>query len=79
MTNSGFASPSTTEVTGITAPLLMFHGTTDTTVLPAQSATLQGILNTNGVPNKRLLYQGSAHPRRWRGSRRLAHRLRLYQ
>jgi dienelactone hydrolase len=60
-TNSSFASPSTTEVAGITAPLLMFHGTADTTVLPSQSANLQAILTTNGVPNKRLLYQGINH------------------
>jgi dienelactone hydrolase len=60
-TSSGVASPSTIEVSGVTKPFLMFHGTADTTVPPSQSAALQGILNTNGVPNKRMLYQGIGH------------------
>src|SRR4030095_8954943 len=39
----------------------MFHGTADTTVLPVQSANLQGILDGKGVPTKRLLYRGINH------------------
>ncbi len=60
-TNTSFASPATQEVQGITAPFLMFHGTADTAVVPAQSLNLQNILNGNSVPNKRLLYQGINH------------------
>lgn len=60
-TNTGLASPAVQEVQGITAPFLMFHGTADTTVVPAQSVNLRNILTTNGVPNKRLLYQGIGH------------------
>ena len=56
------ASPATQEVQGITAPLLMLHGSIDTTVLPIQSANLQSILNSNGVTNKRLIFQGIDHP-----------------
>jgi len=60
-TNTSFASPATQEVQGITAPFLMFHGTADTTVVPAQSLNLQNILTGNSVPGKRLLYQGIDH------------------
>lgn len=60
-TDTAFASPATQEVQGITAPFLMFHGTADTTVLPAQSVNLQDILQGNAVPSKRLLYQGINH------------------
>lgn len=60
-TDAGFASPATQEVQGITAPFLMFHGTADTTVPPSQSVNLRNILTGNGVPQKRLLYQGIGH------------------
>lgn len=60
-TNTGFASPATQEVQGITAPILMFHGTADTTVVPGQSLNLQNILNGNGVPNRRIVFQGINH------------------
>lgn len=53
--------PATQEVAGITAPMLMFHGSTDTTVPPITSADLSAILTTNSIPNKRLLYQGVGH------------------
>ena len=46
-TDTSFASPAVQEVQGITAPFLMLHGTADTTVPPAQSATLQAILSSN--------------------------------
>lgn len=61
LTDVGLASPALQEVQGITAPVLMFHGTADTTVLPSQSLNLQNLLNTGGTPNKRLLYQGIGH------------------
>lgn len=61
LSDPGFASPATQEVSGITAPFLMFHGTADTTVPPSQSVNLRNILNGNLVPNKRLLYQGIGH------------------
>ncbi|NBV86102.1 MAG: hypothetical protein EBS01_07535 [Verrucomicrobia bacterium] len=61
MERPDFASPTPTEVAGITAPFLMFHGTADTTVPEIQSGSLQTILNRNNVPNKRLLYQGINH------------------
>lgn len=60
-TTTTFAAPATQEVQGITAPVLMFHGTADGTVSPSQSVSLQTILLSNGVPTKRLLYQGVPH------------------
>ena len=60
-TETNFAAPATQELTGATAPLLMLHGTADTTVPPAQSATLQSILTSNGVPNNRILFDGIGH------------------
>jgi dienelactone hydrolase len=59
--NPDFAAPAIPEVTGITAPFLMLHGTTDTTVPPVQSATLQSILTSNAVPNDRILFDGIGH------------------
>jgi dienelactone hydrolase len=59
--NTNFASPAVQEIQPATAPFLMLHGTTDTTVLPEQSAILQSILTSNGVPNDRLLFDGIGH------------------
>ena len=56
-----FAAPASQELQGISAPVLMFHGTADGTVSPSQSAALQTILQGNSVPNRRLLYQGVPH------------------
>lgn len=61
VTNIGFASPARQEVQGIVAPFLMLHGTADTTVYPTQSLNLQLILNSNGVPNNRILLDGAGH------------------
>jgi len=60
-TNTQSASPATQEVQGIVSPFLMLHGTADTTVPPAQSAALQSILTSNGVPNDRVLFDGIGH------------------
>jgi dienelactone hydrolase len=60
-TNVGYAAPATQEVQTMTAPLLMLHGTADTTVFPIQSANLQAILATNAVPNNRVLFDGIGH------------------
>lgn len=61
LSDPSFASPSVQEVDGITAPVLMFHGTADTTVFPSQSVNLQNILASHAVANRRLLYQGIGH------------------
>jgi dienelactone hydrolase len=59
--DTDYAAPATQEVAGITAPFVLLHGTADTTVPPAQSATLQAILSSNGVPNDRILFEGIGH------------------
>jgi dienelactone hydrolase len=59
--DTNLASPAVQEVQGIVAPFLMLHGTTDTTVAPVQSATLQAILTSNAVPNDRVLFDGIGH------------------
>ena len=58
---TGLASPAINEVGGITAPVLMFHGTADRTVLPAQSANLAEILTQNRIPHRRILYPDLGH------------------
>jgi dienelactone hydrolase len=59
--NLDFAAPAVPEVVGITVPFLLMHGTTDTTVPPSQSATLQSILTSNSIPNNRILFDGIGH------------------
>lgn len=61
LSDVNLASPALQEVQGITAPVLMFHGTADTTVPPSQSLNLKNLLSANSIPNKRLLYQGIGH------------------
>lgn len=61
LADTGFASPALQEVQGITTPFLIFHGSSDTTVSPTQSANLRDIITANGISNKRLLYQNINH------------------
>ncbi|MBX7210688.1 MAG: dienelactone hydrolase family protein [Verrucomicrobiaceae bacterium] len=53
------ATPTPGEVVGITAPMLMFHGTQDTSNPLSQN--LQTSLNAHAVTNKLFLYQGVPH------------------
>ena len=48
--------PSVTEASHIAAPTIMFHGSTDPVVPPANSLRLQTLLNTIGVTNTRIVY-----------------------
>jgi dienelactone hydrolase len=50
------SEPSAAEASDITAPTIMFHGSTDTIVPPADSLLLQTLLNSLGVINTRILY-----------------------
>ncbi len=55
------ASPAVQEVQAITVPFLMLHGSVDTTVFPIQSANLQSVLKSNGIANKRLVFENINH------------------
>jgi dienelactone hydrolase len=59
--NTNFPSPAIQEVQAVVAPFLLLHGTEDTIVPPAQSANLQFVLNSNSVPNNRILFEGISH------------------
>lgn len=59
--NAAFAAPATPEAQPILSPMILFHGTADTTVAPIQSENLRAILQANNVPHERLLYQGANH------------------
>lgn len=50
------SEPNTAEAGGITAPTIIFHGSTDPIVPPADSLRLQTLLNTLGVINNRVLF-----------------------
>lgn len=50
------SEPNAAEASDITAPTIMFHGSTDAIVPPADSARLQSLLNTLGVTNSRVLF-----------------------
>jgi alpha-beta hydrolase superfamily lysophospholipase len=51
--------PSVSEAAGITAPTLLFHGSTDTVVDPATSLHLQTLLLARGMANNRIVYDTS--------------------
>lgn len=59
---SGFAAPSNDAAEKIRTPLIMFHGSDDTTVRPDQSSALKEVLDRNQVPNERNVYDGVGHP-----------------
>lgn len=54
--SSDVSYPSVSESSGITAPTLIFHGSNDTVVPPANSLRLQTLLSSLGVPNNRILH-----------------------
>ncbi|OPZ09056.1 MAG: esterase [candidate division BRC1 bacterium ADurb.BinA364] len=45
----------------IKAPAIIFHGSADGTVPPDRSEQLQTILDKNGVPNERIVFDGIGH------------------
>jgi dienelactone hydrolase len=52
--------PNVTESSGITAPTILFHGSTDTTVLPETSLRLKTLLDARSVTCRRVVYDTSA-------------------
>ena len=59
---AGYAAPSADTAAKIRTPLVIFHGSDDTTVRPDQSASLKDVLDRNGVVNERHVYDGVGHP-----------------
>jgi endo-1,4-beta-xylanase len=59
---AGFAAPSAEQAAKIKTPFIIFHGSIDNTVRPAQSASLKEILDRNKVANERHVFEGVNHP-----------------
>jgi len=55
------AAPTTEAAEKIRTPMLILHGTADTTVVPEHSERLKQILDKNRVPNDRRLFEGVGH------------------
>jgi len=58
----GFAAPSSDAATKIKSPFIIFHGSIDNTVRPAQSLALKEILDKNGVACERHVFEEINHP-----------------
>lgn len=58
----GFAAPSADAAAKIKTPFIIFHGSIDNTVRPAQSQSFQEILDKNGVAAERHVFAGINHP-----------------
>jgi enterochelin esterase-like enzyme/predicted alpha/beta-hydrolase family hydrolase len=58
----GFPAPSSARAANIKTPFIIFHGSIDNTVRPAQSLALQEILDRNGVACERHVFEGVNHP-----------------
>lgn len=57
----GNPAPPRSQAAKIKVPLLILHGTKDTTVPPERSAGLETVLKDNKVPCERHLYEGVGH------------------
>ncbi|HVJ80800.1 MAG TPA: alpha/beta hydrolase [Planctomycetia bacterium] len=60
-TVAGYAAPSKEQAGKISTPFLILHGTTDTTVPPERSGSLEEVLKSNHVDCERVLYEGVGH------------------
>jgi dienelactone hydrolase len=49
------------QVNGVRVPMLIVHGSTDTTVPPESSARFKEILDRNKIPNERHVFDGIGH------------------
>ena len=54
-------APTVDEAQSIRTPFCMLHGLADTTVPPERSERLRQVLDQNGVPNERRVYDGIGH------------------
>jgi dipeptidyl aminopeptidase/acylaminoacyl peptidase len=58
----GFPAPSAERAAKVKTPFIIFHGSTDNTVRPAQSLAFKEILDQSGVANERHVFDGIGHP-----------------
>lgn len=58
----GFAAPSNAAAEKIKTPFIIFHGSIDNTVRPAQSLALKEILDRNSVACERHIFEDVNHP-----------------
>jgi acetyl esterase/lipase len=58
----GFPAPSNAAAEKVKTPFIIFHGSIDNTVRPAQSQSFQEILNKNSIANERHVFEGINHP-----------------
>ena len=49
------------QVNGVRVPMLILHGSTDTTVPPESSARFKEVLDRNKIPNERHVFDGIGH------------------
>jgi dienelactone hydrolase len=59
---SANAAPTVTEASPVRAPFLMFHCDADPVVPPIRSELFQQLLNSNAVPNLRIVYSSNSIP-----------------
>ena len=58
----GFPAPSAERAAKVKTPFIIFHGSIDNTVRPAQSLSFKEILDKNNVANERHVFEGINHP-----------------
>src|SRR5262245_3370166 len=58
----GFPAPSNAAAEKVKTPFIIFHGSIDNTVRPAQSLALKEILDQNGVACERHVFEDVNHP-----------------
>jgi endo-1,4-beta-xylanase len=58
----GFPAPSNAAAEKVKTPFIIFHGSIDNTVRPAQSQSFKEILDRNNVANERHVFEGINHP-----------------
>ena len=59
-TGTNNATPTLAEANPVRAPFIMFHCDGDPVVPPARSLLFQQVLNSNSVPNQRILYSSNS-------------------
>ena len=56
-----YAAPTVSVAGRVRTPMLILHGSADTTVPPSRSVLLKEVLDKNKVPNDRIVFEGAGH------------------